>query len=73
MTAKKTELYSCESQACPSYGSEIKHEVQLISDYEARYKVLICPKCEIRTFIVLKYHPRFWDTEVRQPPVAHNL
>ena len=42
-------------------SSLTEHEVSFFSDYEARYKVLICPACEIRTYEVLEYYPRFID------------
>ena len=62
---RDVELYVCESKACPSYESEVEHEVLIINEFEAKYRVLICPKCGLRTFRVLKYNPQFMD---EKPP-----
>jgi hypothetical protein len=61
MKSKKSELHACESRVCPAYGIMIDHEVLIVNEFEAKYKVLVCPECGLRTFLVLKYHPRFID------------
>ena len=56
---KETELYACESRACPSYQykeglrvvdkpSLTEHEVYFLTDDDAEYKVYVCHFCGLR-------------------------
>ena len=57
----RVEPQICLCKTCPHQGKMVDHTVSFVSEYEAKYRVLQCPSCGLRTFTVIKYYERFMN------------